>query len=557
MNRAAPGSPSPSRVRPLLFWSLLLGTTLALRLGFAWRFPGYLTGDDLEIVETAAKYAAGLDYQPWNQRCLFHPLVLVWPVMKLGTLAGAASPEALNFLATLPTAIFSTAAIPLVFLLSLRSGLSDGTARAAAFFYAFGPLALPFGATPYPRPISTALLLCAFLLASRPRTAVSALGLSGLAMGAVFAVRFSEAIALLPLLGWTWWRHRQVRALLAVLGGFLAGIALFAGLTDWLTWGEPLESFRQFLLLHRSFVRHPDPEPDRVTWYFETVLRWAGPILLLLLLPAWRDRRARPPLAILLSLVLLQSLSPYKYVRYLQGAVPFLAIAAAVGWEDLRSRGREALAAAALVLAVPYGIERSLTLLRDKSQSAIAAARFITTLRPPPRVVALEQQWAYGERLYLGNGPRIRDIQPERPLRPEILRGAAAQADVLAVYTRDLSPAALREIARLGFREEKRFRRDTSLESTVFIKRASERPLTPARAGGATPPHRCSIGSSPPALTRSRRKGSAKAGEPGPRPALLFPSVADECGLRRRPSPPVAGCGAPRRKRAGRSSTPG
>ena len=51
--------------------------------------PRRRLGCALEIVETAAKYAAGLDYQPWSLRCLFHPLVLTWPLLRVGVLAPA------------------------------------------------------------------------------------------------------------------------------------------------------------------------------------------------------------------------------------------------------------------------------------------------------------------------------------------------------------------------------------------------------------------------------------------------------------------------------------
>ena len=55
-----PTAAFPSRTLLLL----LLVFTLALKLFLAWRFEGFLTGDDLEIVQTAAKYALGVRYDP-------------------------------------------------------------------------------------------------------------------------------------------------------------------------------------------------------------------------------------------------------------------------------------------------------------------------------------------------------------------------------------------------------------------------------------------------------------------------------------------------------------
>lgn len=97
------------------FLPALLGSTGLLKLFFAWRFPAFLTGDDLEVVETAAKYAVGLDYQPWVLRSLFHPLLLAFPFVKAGALAGVLDPRGITVLAAVPTILFSTVAVALVF----------------------------------------------------------------------------------------------------------------------------------------------------------------------------------------------------------------------------------------------------------------------------------------------------------------------------------------------------------------------------------------------------------------------------------------------------------
>lgn len=455
------------RFSPLL--PLLLASTFLAKLALAWRFEGFLTGDDLEIVQTAARYALGVSYQPWSIRCLFHPMVLVFPVMKLAALCGARDPRLVSWVAALPTAVFSTAAIALTAALARRWGWSARSANVAAFFYAFAWLSLGYGATPFPRPISTAMLIAAFLLASSPRERLGPALTAGILAGAAFAVRWSEGVVLIPLCAWTAWRFRSIRRVLAIMSGFALGALLFAGVTDWLTWGAPLASLKEFfrvMYLERPVSGFVTETP---IWnYAYHAFHWAGPLMLLLLIPAWKERRARPAIAVFASIVALLSLFTHKEWRYLQAAIPFLALSAAAGWERLQAQGRRFLAAGALLLTVPYGLERAMTLLSSRSASAIDSGRFIKSLRPGPRTLALEQMWAYGEHLYLGNGVRIREIELSRPLRPDAIRSAASEADIAGVYARHLDGAGRRELEALGFRQIARFKRGRGYECLLF-----------------------------------------------------------------------------------------
>ncbi len=444
---------------------------MTAKLFFAWRFDGYGTGDDLEIVETAARYAAGLDYQPWNLRCLFHPLVLTWPFLRAGVSLGASDPALLSWLAAVPTVLFSTLAIYLLYRLALAWQWPETTALVAAGLYAVHGLPLAYGATLFPRPISTAFLLAAFLLASRRPLGAAWSAASGVLVAAAFALRWSEGAALAPLSAWIWWRERDVRSAGAALVGFGLGALLFVGVTDILTWGAPFSSLAAYAKEMRNVP--PNTRTDGPWYeYAKDILHWAGPLCLLLLWPARRDRRIRLPLLTLAAFVAILSCVRFKQMRYMQAAIPFLALAAAVGWERLRRSGvaGRRLAAAALLLAAPLGLERALAVLRAKSQSATAAARAIARLSPPPRVIALEQSWAYGDRLLIGNGPEIRDFPPARPLDSAVVEKAAAPADVLAVYALDTSPPLLEAITRMGFREHGRFHRDTSKEVLLFVR---------------------------------------------------------------------------------------
>jgi len=80
-----PGSPQAWR------WYLpaLLISTAACKLVLAWVYPGFHSGDDLEIVETAARYAVGFVYEPWGIRSVFHPMLFAAPWVWLGSALGS------------------------------------------------------------------------------------------------------------------------------------------------------------------------------------------------------------------------------------------------------------------------------------------------------------------------------------------------------------------------------------------------------------------------------------------------------------------------------------
>jgi len=463
------------------FLPAILVSTSALKLSLAWLLPGFLTGDDVEVVETAARCASGLDYTPSAIRSLVHPLLLACPVVRLGLLAGLGGPRWITLLASLPTVAFSTAAIALLHRLARALGLTPSGARVATLLYALHWLPLGYGSTPFPRPISSCLLLASFLLLAETgeRPGAGALA-AGMLAAAATAVRWSEAVALLPLLAFAALRTRGVRRPVLVLAGFVVAALGLWGLFDLWTWGRPFASLHAFVDLTRDPNLggfHPRP----FLWYLTMVLQWAGPVLLALAACGWADPRSRLPLGIALAFVALLSFSPIKQFRYLQFAVPFLALAAAVGWERLRAeRAWKWVASAALLLYVPLELERTFHLLGGKSEAALAAVRDIARSTPPVRRVALEQAWAYGDRLYLGNGVEIRDLPPTRPLDRARVREAAENADAVALYAADLDSTVEQTLAEGGFRRCTAYERLRSPPVLLY------RPVTlPCPAGGS------------------------------------------------------------------------
>jgi hypothetical protein len=236
------------------------------------------------VVETALRYSSDFAYAPWSLRNLFHPVVLVAPLLRLAGFLRALTSAAAPFLAAVPTALASTAAIALLFALVRRLGESESVALAAAFLYAVHWLPWAYGGTPYPRPISTALFLAALLLGTFQRRPILCGALAGALAACVCAVRFSEGILLVPLLGFFWTRSRDLRPLGAVGAGFGVGALLFLGVFDWLTWGAPFRSLSEFARI--MIVGSPTPVASWVKpWYHygKNVLQWLSPVPLLLI----------------------------------------------------------------------------------------------------------------------------------------------------------------------------------------------------------------------------------------------------------------------------------
>ncbi len=354
--------------RPGGLVALALAASTLLRLAVA-ASVGFLTGDDVEVLEAAFAAATGLHYQPWEIRNLLFPRLLVAPVLSLAAALGVHDPFALVRLAALPSVALSSLDGWLVYRLAARL-VDRWTAALAAAIFSFHWLPLAYGGTVYPRTASTTCVLLAALLVVGRRGedgaggAVAA-GRAGLgrALGAGalvalgFADRYSEAIFLAPLLVFVLVSGRRENAgnegaaprraggmpglsgLAGALGlvvGFALGTLATVGLADWAFWGRPFASllaFARFTLLERrssSLVTH-----QPFGWYLARIYVWLPPTLLpFLFAPRRRDRRGTglllPWLGVGLPLMVL-SLVHHKELRYLQGSVPFLAILVAAG----------------------------------------------------------------------------------------------------------------------------------------------------------------------------------------------------------------------------------
>jgi len=451
---------------------VLVASTL-LRLALGWLYLGFISGDDVEMLETGVAPVTDLDYTPWGIRNLLLPRLLVTPVAWIASRVGWGDAALLVRLAVLPFVALATLNVFLIHLV-VRRAAGDCEGVVAAAVYGFHWLPLGFGATVYPRTVSTTCILVAFyLLLGRGRDVLRGLA-AGAFMALAFAARYSEAVYLLPLAlagpVLTTDERRALRRNAALGGGFLLGAAAFTGLTDLLTWGEPFRSLVEFTRYTLVEQDSASLEPRQPTlWYLSHAQVWLIPTLVPFLVPVAR-RQSRLQTASWLMLVVpvvLLSLIHHKELRYLQGVVPFLAILAAAGIRRFWARGWRKTTVALLLVSGLFSLRAAVELHREKSLSAVRAA---LELREDSSVDALVviQAWAYGDRLLLG--PGVTMVNFETPPASGELAEALARADAAAFYEEDLQarPELRQVLDRAGLEVWRRYELADSRAVAVF-----------------------------------------------------------------------------------------
>jgi hypothetical protein len=475
--------------RPL---AAIIAVVAAAQLWLAYRYYGFLTGDDVEVLSEAFRRARGLAYTPWDIRNLFVPDVVVAPIVWFSS---GLSIRTTIFLASLPFIALSLLTIWLVYRLALR-WCDERAALVAALLFATHWIPLSFGSTVYPRTLAAACVVAAALIVERWPF------IAGLLIGIAFADRFSEIVFLAPLLVMVT-KHRQeclchigrlqdcpnhapagvAQTLLSVLKvvlGTTVAIILTVGIYDWLTWGTPFSSAIKFA--HLTLV-----EPDFASrvkyqapwWYVANILRWCSPAMLPLL---WYARRSRAIWFIVIPLIAFSAVK-HKELRYLQVIIPFLCIAAAIGFASLGARAscppfssndarnpqragrpRSQVAVALVAISMLWNLH-GLRYLARKSQPAVMAAQWMCS-NPSIHSIAASQLWAYGGKLYLGEKMAMSDVGTP----PENL--SEVRADAVALYETDLDvPLRVNALRASGYAPVRTFRDDPARAVVVFMKR--------------------------------------------------------------------------------------
>jgi hypothetical protein len=307
---------------------------------------------------------------------------------------------------------------------------------------------------------------------------------AGAAMGAAFALRFSEIVFLAPLAALVVLRpvpiRQRITELLAMGAGCAASVVLLVGVWDLVTWGRPFSSLIEFA--HYTLIERESSSLVKVQpwfWYFWRLPKWL-PIAIIPFFFALRAYRwlFAPTLFILLPLAAF-SLIHHKELRYLQGIIPYVSIATAgavvIWWE----RGRRRSVVMLLTLSLVCGVSVP-SFLGKKSMAAVEAAHWMTD-NPGIRSVGMSQPWAYGATLFLSDDIRVIDVGPSP--KAAALDAILPRCDLVALYRDQLddAPELFTTLQRHGFEPASTFEWGRSRAVVVFM-RAPPQSLKPLAA---------------------------------------------------------------------------
>lgn len=430
--------------------------TTTVRVSLAYLVPGFIGGDDVEMLEAGFRGATGLDYRPNHLRNLLLPELLVAPALRVASALGIDEPGQLVAAGRLPFAALATLNVFLLFRVGRLVGLGGTGSLTAAALYGLHWLPLGYGATTYPRTAAVTCVLAATILVLRDATGGWRPVAAGACLSVAFACRYSEVVFLPPVLllaalGPKPRAARLARAACVALG-FALGVLVTVGVVDWLTWGRPfssLEAFFRYIFVERaSSSRVAAREP---WWYLQAIPFWL-PLTLVPLLARVVRRQWGGLWAMALLPVLGLSAIYHKELRYLQAVLPFVMVLAAAGFLHLAERGRRALAIVLVAASAAWGLA-GLRFLTRTSGAAVGAARIVAA-DPAGGPVVLSQAWAYGDRLYLGDR-EIRDVAT--PPSAAELEAALPGARWVGVYASDLEvrPELTRLLLGAGFTKDR------------------------------------------------------------------------------------------------------
>jgi hypothetical protein len=215
----------------------------------------------------------------------------------------------------------------------------------------------------------------------------------------------------------------------AFAAGFVAMSLLTVGLYEFLTSGRPfanLIAFAKFTLIERQSSSLQKIQPWY--WYFLRLPKWLPLTVIPLFFWPKGPRRLGPSAIFIAVPLLVLSAVHHKELRYLQGLIPFVSLATAqAAWRWWQS-GRRHAVVILLVLGLAFGVSWP-GFLRKKSMAAVLAAESLSR-RPGLTKVALSQSWAYGGRMFLPRGTKIRNL----PVHPTPTDLDAADSGWIGLY---------------------------------------------------------------------------------------------------------------------------
>jgi GPI mannosyltransferase 3 len=343
---------------------LTIAAAAILRGWLAWYDHGVFWPDEIhQSLEQAHRAVFGYGLVPWEfrdgARSWFFPgtIAAIW---EAASLLGVDSSLTLVMLARLFMVACSVVAIVFATKLAVETrGMRAGVA--VAVILATLPPSVVFSYRGMSETASAPLIaLGAWLLSKRtPRAA----HLAGLSIALACLCRYQNGLFVLVFVA-TLLLQRRWREV-AALCTTGAGVALFGGLLDWVTWGSPFHSFVayvEFNLLHDGASTF-GVEPFS---YYATALWTSVGLMLPVLVICFGIGAFYEPVlgGAVLAYVLAHSVLPHKEFRFLVPCLPLFGVVAGVGVDALLRRVRmprlvpalSAVSALALTASFGFGL---------------------------------------------------------------------------------------------------------------------------------------------------------------------------------------------------------
>ncbi len=415
--------------RPMV---VLCAVVASIKVTLAATHPGFFSGDDVEIHVMSLGSILELDWPVWNLRSPIFPMGVIFPFQALAYTAGFTETFHLVLAGRMAVAVLSTASLVALWKLAAQE-YSLRLALVAVLLLAMNKTHMAFGSTELPRPVSTVLVLGAFLVLRR--CSWPAAIVSGMLIGVAHTFRFSEGVFVLPfmlvLLRRAGWARAAAFAVAAVL---TAGVLI--ALADHAYWGHAFFSVQNAwnYTIVDGLSSRGYQEP---WWYLTNVGSWTTGVVLFLAVIGTRKSVADMALCAWVPIVLF-SMLPHKEGRYLLPVIPFVILLAVNGLRLIRDsawfRNQPPLATTVVLTALALsGLHDAGEWRLRRHDGAIAAAESIRAVSQPTDTVLVEQAWKIGGRLYLG-GRTLIDLPPERAVdlaavgRPHVMALLASRS---------------------------------------------------------------------------------------------------------------------------------
>lgn len=398
----------PVKARRIVF--AIIGVSVLIKILNAWFYFGFFSGDDVEIHELSFSHLFQWNWEAWDLRSPFYPMVFIYPIQFILHSAGIQDPWILIFAGRLVVIAFSALSLFLVYKIATRIFSSLPIGILSLVFLAMSKLYTTLASTELPRTVASFFVLLSFWLLISERNICCNAPLSAVSLGIGAALRFSEVIFVVPAILFLVFHNRRRHAL--VFGVvFTAVFFIILGLSDALYSKTPWSSLRN--IVDYTLVKKLSSRGyESPFYYFMSIGTWSDFLTIGLACFASRLKNRMVYLWAFSPLVMLSFL-PHKEPRYLVPSVPFIALMAGLSaWHFLdKNRGT------GFKIYLPKKLSRLFLALSLFVFAAVLLSskdyRFAYVALPLLLLLVLLYAWSR-HKWYVGGGHEVPRVQPVR-----------------------------------------------------------------------------------------------------------------------------------------------